>query len=200
LAGPPADWALRRQLEDFARTAGNAALHERLLAVDPPLARRLNEHDVRRVIRGLEVFESTGRPLSDLQRQAPLAEDLRPPHVYWLAPPREWLYRQIDRRVELMFEAGLVAEVARLLEAPRPPGRTARQALGYKEVFDHLAGRIPLDEARRLVQARTRQFAKRQFTWFRNLEECVPLKVTGEEPPARIAALLMGFAGTDSAR
>jgi tRNA dimethylallyltransferase len=185
--GPPADWNLRRELEALAKREGNVAVHARLSQVDPALATRLYPQDLRRVIRGIEVFQLTGVPLSVQQRQEPLRGDERPRHVYWLHPPRAWLHERIDRRVEEMFRAGLVAEVERLLACDRPPGKTARQALGYKEVLEHLEGRLPLAEAAELIQTRTRQFAKRQHTWFRNLIECTAIDTTGTESPGELA-------------
>lgn len=191
--GPPADWDLRRKLENLAALEGNEALHAMLSRVDPHLAARLHPRDVRRVIRGIEVFERTGMRLSVQQRQEPLPVEERPRHVYWLHPPREWLYERIDRRVEEMFRAGLVAEVEHLLASEHPPGKTARQALGYKEVIDHLEGRLTLAEAVALIQTRTRQFAKRQHTWYRNLAECQPVEITGNETPREIAERIFRF-------
>jgi tRNA dimethylallyltransferase len=185
--GPPADWDLRRKLEALAASAGNAAVHARLRQVDPALADRLAPRDLRRVIRGIEVFELTGAPLSAQQRQQPLPPEERPRHVCWLHPPRAWLYERIDRRVEEMFRGGLVAEVERLLSLEQPPGKTARQALGYKEVIAHLEGGLTLAETVALVQTRTRQFAKRQHTWFRNLVECNAVEMSGSETPFEIA-------------
>ncbi|MGE5191024.1 MAG: tRNA (adenosine(37)-N6)-dimethylallyltransferase MiaA [Deltaproteobacteria bacterium] len=185
--GPPADWNLRRNLEALAARAGNEAVHARLREVDPALAVRLPPQDLRRVIRGIEVFELTGAPLSAQQRQEPLPPAERPRHVYWLHPPRAWLYERIERRVEDMFRGGLVTEVERLLALEKPPGKTARQALGYKEVIAHLEGRLTLSETVALIQTRTRQFAKRQHTWFRNLVECTAVEITGSETPREIA-------------
>jgi len=188
--GPPADWELRHRLQATAHREGDVAVHHLLRQVDPPLAEKLHPHDVRRVIRWLEVFELTGVPLSRQQQQAPLPVEERPPHVYWLHPPREWLAERIDRRVALMFEQGLVAEVVRLLSGERGLSRTARQALGYEEVIDHLNGRATLAATIELIQTRTRQFAKRQYTWFRHLEECRPIAITGNESSREIAESL----------
>lgn len=187
--GPAADWELRRELETIARCEGNEALHARLSRVDPQLASRLPPADVRRVIRGIEVFTRTGIPLSIQQRQEPLTIDERP-RVFWLHPPRAWLYERIDRRVDEMFEGGLVKEVEGLLEREHPPGKTARQALGYKEVIDHLERGVSLPDTIALIQTRTRQFAKRQHTWFKNLVECTALEISGGESPLEIAAAL----------
>jgi tRNA dimethylallyltransferase len=191
--GPPADPELRTALEAEAASATPDELHARLQSVDPTTAGRLHAHDVRRVIRALEVHARTGRPLSELQRQQPLPPGQRPPNVFWLSPPRSWLYDRINRRVESMFEAGLLAEVRRLLSAPRPLGRTARQALGYQEAIDHLQGRASLAETVANIQTRTRQFAKRQHTWFRHLEECRPIEISGDETAVELAERLLRF-------
>jgi len=189
--GPPADPEVRQCLEDLARTEGELALHRRLQEVDLATAARLHPHDIRRVIRALEVHQLTGIPLSRQQREAaPLAPGDRPPLVGWLAPPRDWLYDRINRRVEEMFAAGLVEEVRALLDAPQGLGPTARQGLGYREVIEYLNGVHSLAEAITLIQTHTRQFAKRQHTWFRNLEECSPIEITGSESPAELAERL----------
>jgi tRNA dimethylallyltransferase len=190
LEGPPADWNLRKELDDLAEREGNEALRARLYRIDSALAARLHPDDRRRIIRGIEVFELTGVPLSAQQRQEALPCDVRPLHVYWLHPPRDWLYARIDQRVTEMFGAGLVEEVERLLASDCPPGKIARQALGYKEVIEHLGGGLSLAETVTLVQTRTRQFAKRQHTWFRNLNECTAVEITGAESPREIATRL----------
>jgi tRNA dimethylallyltransferase len=167
--GPPGDGALRARLEAEAEALGPRALHDRLRAVDPATATRLHPNDVRRVVRALEVFELTGRPISAWQTQwrgPPAAE------AVCLDLPRDELYRRIDERVLQMMRDGLLDEVRRLRELTPPLSREARQALGYKELLDHLDGRCPLDEAVGQVQARSRNFAKRQLTWFRHLPGC----------------------------
>lgn len=189
--GPPANWEYRQQLEVEAAEQGENYLHGLLQQVDAASAARLHARDSRRLIRALEVFRTTGVPLSVQQQERPLPPDQRPAHVYWLLPDRDWLYARIDRRVEQMMAAGLVDEVRQLLTAAHPPGRTAQQALGYREVIEHLKGLRPLDETVSLIQQRTRQFAKRQHTWFRNLEECVPVQVWGQEIPRETAARLV---------
>lgn len=177
-AGPPADWNYRRQLEEQARLHETSWLHQQLLKVDPKSAQRLHPNDARRLIRALEIHHLTGEPASELQDEAALPEVLRPQHVYWLHPDRDWLYDRINRRVEQMMEQGLEAEVHDLLERTPPIARTARQALGYREIIDWIDGHIASREATvALIQTRTRQFAKRQHTWFRNLEECRELRV-----------------------
>jgi tRNA dimethylallyltransferase len=196
--GPPADWSIRERLQKLADDAATKGDHywlmRQLEKVDPDSALRLHPNDQRRLIRALEVFEVTGKPLSQQQQQPPLAAGDRPEHVYWLSPPRDWLHDRINRRVELMLERGLVDEVRRLVKRPQPIAQTAAQGLGYKEVIDALGGdperslaAQQVAELTEVIQSRTRQFAKRQHTWFRNMEECQELEITGAETPAELA-------------
>jgi tRNA dimethylallyltransferase len=172
-SGPAEDRGLRDHLAQEAEEAGSQALHDRLAVVDPVTAARVHPHDVRRVIRALEIWQLTGQPISACQREwsATSAPGQTPPCL-WLDLPRETLYARINARVERMFAEGLVEEVRALRDLPRALSREARQALGYKEVFVHLDGGASLDETIALIQTRSRNFAKRQITWFRHLPEC----------------------------
>jgi tRNA dimethylallyltransferase len=176
--GPPADETIRRRLSEEAAVQGSESLHARLAAVDPVSAARLHVNDVRRVIRALEVWELTGRPISAWQTQwdgAKHPHDDPPSRCLWLDLPRAELYARINARVERMIAEGLVEEVRALRRLEHPPSREAAQALGYKEMFDHLDGRADLEETIRRIQTRSRQFAKRQITWFRHLPPCRPI-------------------------
>ena len=176
--GPPGNVELRIRLADEAGRAGPQALHDRLARVDPVAAGRLHPKDLRRVIRALEVWELTGRPISAWQsqwhREVDPAAGQEVPRCLWLDLPREELYARINARVERMFATGLIEEVKVLRALPRPLSREALQALGYKEVMRHLEGRASREETVALVQLRSRRFAKRQITWFRHLPECRP--------------------------
>jgi tRNA dimethylallyltransferase len=191
--GPPPDRLLRARLEAEARAHGSVALHQRLGEIDPVAASRIHPRDARRLVRAIEVFEQTGRPISARQVHFHAPPVSRGP-VFCLRWPREQLYERIDQRVRWMFEQGFVAEVCRLLDQPRPLSRTARQALGYKEVIEHLERATPLQETIELVQRRTRQFAKRQLTWFRGMPDNKPIlmsaTITTPEVVAEIAALM----------
>lgn len=168
---PAADEAFRRQMLDEIAGGGSAAMHRRLAAVDPAAAARIHPHDAKRIIRGLEVAHVTGRPLSTLQVPQPhpvfetqfLVRDL----------PRRLLAHRIDRRVEQMFATGLLEETEAALRLPGGIGQTARQAAGYAEALDVLAGRIDRSEAIRRTQQRTRQLAKRQLTWLRSFRHAI---------------------------
>ena len=189
--GPAADEDKRLVLEELAQEIGNERLHERLAGVDSVLAARLHPNDRRRIIRGLEVFEATGRPLSQWQN-----EHERPAagvKVFALGRPREALHRRIDERVLQMMEGGLVAEVERLLANPRGISDVAAQGVGYREVLDLLAGRLAEDEVVSRIQARTRQFAKRQETWFRGLAEVKTVQVGEEETAEEVAGRIEGL-------
>ncbi len=184
--GPGADPALRKALEEEADRLGDPAMHARLAGLDPAAASRLHPNDRRRVVRALEVIEATGRTLTEQQvehgRPAP---DSVP--VFALERPRAELLGRIDRRVEAMFAEGLVEEVRALHFAPRPLALAPSQGVGYREVIDLLEGRVDLAGAVSMTQARTRQFAKRQATWFRGLIEVRAWPVAPDEPPEATA-------------
>lgn len=179
--GPARDPALREQLEAEARSAGAPALHARLAAVDAVTADRLHPHDLRRVIRALEVWQLTGRPMSAWQTEWPgRGPTSAPPapeteRCRWLDLPRSELHARIDARVVQMVQDGFATEVRALRQLPRPLSREAAQALGYREMAAFLDGQLSLDETIRRIQTRTRQFAKRQRTWFRHLPGCRPV-------------------------
>ena len=200
-AGPPANADLRCELEAVLQVQGPAALHERLRGVDPVTAARLPVNDTRRIIRALEVQTLTGQPLSEQHQQTPRPLDERPEHVYWLEPQRPWLHARINQRVVQMVDAGLVEEVTRLQTRQPPIGPTARQGLAYKEVLDWLdQPETEFSAVVELIQTRTRQFAKRQHTWFRNLVECGAITIAPEEPAATIAEKLLSHTTKTASR
>jgi len=185
--GPSADSQLRRQLAEEARRHGSAALHVQLVLVDPLAAARLHPNDTRRLIRALEVFELTGRPISQWQRQFETGRPAEECRVFVLQWPKQELNARIDARVDAMFAAGLIDETRELISGPLPLSRTARQAVGYREVIEHLAGQRDLPATIELVKLRTRQFAKRQATWFRSLSECRFVQMSREIDVAEVA-------------
>lgn len=169
---PPTDPNVRSALEQEAVRLGPQAFHAKLAAVDPKTAARLHANDTRRIVRALEVYQATGRPISQLQRtwsSATFANQsaVRLIPAVMLDWPRPELYRRIDARVDAMLAAGWLEECRRLVD--QPLSREARQAVGYAELFAHLRGDLSLAEAAEKIKTRTRQFAKRQLTWFRKL-------------------------------
>lgn len=165
---PPGNPAVRARLEAEAAAVGAAEFHRRLAAEDPASAARLHPNDVRRTVRAREVFAVSGRPLSSFTPNGE-GEARRSPPAVALDWPRDALHRRIDERVHAMLVAGWPDEVRRLLALPRRPSKEAWQAIGYRELEEHLSGGPGWDETVARIQAATRQFAKRQLTWFRSL-------------------------------
>lgn len=196
--GPGADWALRAELVRQAAEQPPGWLHAQLAAVDPPSAERLHPNDHRRLIRAIEVFRITGVPISSHQRQFEYALPAERCRVFVLQWPRDILHRRIDARVDTMIAAGLAAEVSEVHSACAQQGRTmsrtAMQALGYREMTAHLRGRCNLAEAVAAVKAHTRQFAKRQETWFRSLSECRFVPMDERSGTDQIAQLIAEIA------
>ncbi len=163
----PGRWPeVRAALEERAAIEGSAALHQELTALDPVAASRMEPSNERRVVRALEVTLGSGRAFSSFGP----GMDQYPPVEFeqvGLQWPREVLTARIAERVGRMMAAGLLTEVEQLLAEPLPLSRSARQALGYKELIAHLEGEVSLDEAVSSVIVRTRQFAVRQERWFR---------------------------------
>ncbi|MBN1966868.1 MAG: tRNA (adenosine(37)-N6)-dimethylallyltransferase MiaA [Anaerolineae bacterium] len=164
----PPNPALRRELEAFAAEHSPDALHTRLLQHDPAAAAAIHPNNVRRVVRALEVFIESGTPISELQRQTP-----PPYHVLQigLARTRDDLYARIDARLACMMEGGLLAEVRGLLAAGYSRHLPAMSGLGYRQLVAHLAGECTLDEALAAIRSETRDFARRQDTWFRKYNQ-----------------------------
>ena len=164
---PSSDPPLRERLKEEAERVGSPALHERLSAVDPDTAARLHPNDTYRIVRALEVFEVSGRPISRQQRRHRFADAPYRALKIGLFMERESLYRRIDRRCALMLETGLIEEVKDLLERGYGPELKPMQSIGYRHAVDYLQGRTSLEETRRLFARDTRRYAKRQLTWFR---------------------------------
>ncbi|MBN2971566.1 tRNA (adenosine(37)-N6)-dimethylallyltransferase MiaA [Roseomonas aeriglobus] len=163
---PDIDPLVRAEVRD----ASVASNHARLVEHDPAAAARLNPADTTRVARALEVVLSTGRPLAgwQAQRSRGIGERIDLTATI-LLPPRDWLMARCDARLATMFDTGGVAEVAALLERDDvAPGSPVRRAIGVPDIADWLCGNLTRDEALARASAATRQYAKRQYTWFRN--------------------------------
>ncbi len=165
-----ADEAVRAKLRAIAdKPNGQIRLHEMLEAVDPQTAEKLHPNDVRRVMRALEIYETSGKTKSE---QANDAQQEGRYHVlvYGLSQPREKMYARINARVDEMMAAGLADEVKTLLAQGVEPNRAggAMQAIGYKEIVGALRGDMPMSRAVELIKQNSRRYAKRQWTWFRH--------------------------------
>jgi tRNA dimethylallyltransferase len=183
---PPADLELRRELE--AKPLEDL-LHE-LAREDPLTFERIDRRNPRRVIRALEVFRLTGKPFSaqraEWQTEPPPLQT-SPPGVLVLSRESDDLRARIDARVDEMFRRGLVAETEQLLQRGLAGNRSAMQAIGYRQVVEHLRGDRSLAETIVLVKVRTRQFAKRQGTWFRRQLPSLWIRCRRADGPAEVA-------------
>ena len=176
------DEALRRELMDIARQPeGRARLHAMLAEIDPESAARLHENDVRRVTRAIEVYRLTGVTQTRQMQLDAQREGDYDVAMFALEWPRDTLYDRIDRRVDQMLAAGLVSEVERL-RADERAHPTALQAIGYKEISAALDGAISMDEAVRLIKQATRNYAKKQMTWFRRDAHTRWISAEGKTP------------------
>lgn len=163
------DDALRTELEALHATAGPEALWRRLAAADPDRARALHENDVRRVIRAIEIVESTGRLASE-QRDQWDGPDRRAAIVVALRRSEDDLLRRIAARTAAMLAAGLVDEIARLAADPRGVSKELRQSIGFDDALERIAGRIDDRELGARITAATRRFTKRQSTFLRGFD------------------------------
>lgn len=161
------DTVFRNRLEDLANQQGNEVLHDMLRAVDPVSAEKIHANNRKRVIRALEFYEKTKTPISE-HNEAEAAKESPYAFCYFvLNDDREKVYERIERRIDLMLEAGLIEEVKCLQEKGYHKSMVSMQGLGYKEILAYLEGEISLEEAIYILKRDTRHFAKRQLTWFR---------------------------------
>ena len=177
----------RRRYEAIAADEGPEELHRLLLERDPRSAALIHPHNVKRVIRALEMLDG-GVSYADQAAGFSTPRARYPYRMYALTMDRAHLYERIDARVDRMIGAGLVEEVRGLMDRGAGEALTARQAIGYKELIQHLAGEISLDEAVALIKQRTRRYAKRQLAWCRRDERTIWIDVekTGIEGAAEM--------------
>lgn len=164
---------IRQELESIAAQKGNEYLHDMLKECDPKSAEMIHANNVKRVIRAIEFYRQTGKCISEhneKERQKEAAYDSR---YFVLTDERERLYQNIDKRVDIMINDGLVDEVKRLLDMGCKRDSVAMQGLGYKEIIAYLLGEISLEEAVYIIKRDTRHFAKRQLTWFRREKDVI---------------------------
>lgn len=163
--GPSADWDFRAKLQEEEKAHGSGHLYSLLSRIDPKSAARIKPKDMRRIVRAIEIYHLTGRPISELQKEW---EMQRPEiTIIGLDMERVMLNERINKRVDEMFSQGLIEEIKRLVESGIEKNRTAMQAIGYKEIIGYLNGEYNLERAQELLKRNSRRYAKRQLTWFR---------------------------------
>ena len=175
--GPGSDETIRQRLKEQGDAEGFFELHKRLKAVDPDAGERIHPNDEKRIIRALEVFELTGKPISTFQTQwdAPADSDW---FVIGLRREKDIESSRMNARVKRMMDEGLRGEVAGLLAEEKPLSKQAAAAIGYAEMIAHLNGEMDFDEAVEKIKINTRRFAKSQRTWFKTFRNVNWLDIT----------------------
>jgi tRNA dimethylallyltransferase len=190
--GPGADEQIRDQLKAQAQTEGLDKLYAQLQKIDPAAATKISANDPRRIIRALEVYKLTGKPISAFQQQwdANASQDWS---IIGLRREKTEESKRINARVKKMIDTGLVDEVKQLLAEPIPLSKQARSAIGYAEIINHLTGQITLDDAIELIKKNTRKLAKAQRTWFKTFKNVNFLDLAPDETVDSILNRVQGI-------
>jgi tRNA dimethylallyltransferase len=183
--GPGTDEKTRAKLQERIETEGLAELYHELTKIDPAAADRINPNDVKRIIRALEVYQLTSKPISSFQKQwqQQVKHDWT---IIGLRREKADASSRINKRVKKMIDAGLVDEVKSLLAEDKPLSKQARSAIGYAEIIEHLSGRTNLEDAIELIKKNTRRLAKGQRTWFKTFRDVHWLDIAENETPQHI--------------
>jgi len=180
--------SIREGLYRLAESRGNQYLHKRLQNIDPEAALKIHPNDTRRIVRALEVFKNTGKPISFLQKQRKGLNQEYDVKIFCLNMPREKLYKIIDERVDKMFARGIVSEAKKLLKSRL--SKTASSAIGLRELKGYFDGLYDLEEVKHLIKRNTRLYAKRQLTWFRKDKRINWINISDKEEPKEVAERL----------
>jgi len=179
------DESIRKKLYKEAESSGSLAMHDKLKKIDPRAASKIHPNDLKRIVRALEVFETTGKPISDLQKLRRGLADEYEIKSFCLNMARDKLYQRIEERINKMFRKGLVKEAAGLLKLKL--SRTASYAIGLRELKGYFEKQYDLNEAKRQMARNTCLYSKRQLTWFRKDKRIKWVEVEPEEKPSVIA-------------
>jgi len=190
--GPGTDEKIRNQLQQRAEAEGLKQLYRQLETVDSIAAQRIHPNDAKRIIRALEVYELTGKPISALQQQwkNDAGNDWT---IIGLRSDKAEANRRINSRVKKMIAAGLIDEVKSLLAEDKPLSKQAQCAIGYAEIIDYLNGKTSLEDATELIKKNTRRLAKNQRTWFKTFKNINWLALNPEEPPEKTLTRIMAL-------
>ena len=164
------DYELREELHKLAVKKGSEHLLEMLAEFDEVSAKRLHPNNLRRIIRAIEFYKVTGKPISEHQEETKQTESRYNPLMFLIDWDRDVLYDRINRRVDIMLEEGLLDEVKHLMDMGYTQELNSMKGIGYKEVMDYFDGKMSLDETIELIKQSSRRCAKRQLTWFRRDE------------------------------
>ena len=186
--GVGTDENIRTELRARTEAEGLAQLHRELTKIDPDAAERINPNDARRIVRALEVYQLTGKPISSFQKQWQQHQMKHDWTIIGLRREKADASSRINKRVKNMIDAGLVDEVKSLLDEEKPLGIQARCAIGYAEMIEYLNGQMSLEDATELIKVHTRRLAKGQRTWFKTFQNVHWLDITEDETPEQILA------------
>ena len=184
--GAGTDEKIRTELRSRAEAEGLAELHRELTKIDPVAAERINPNDAKRIVRALEVYQLTGKPISSFQKQWQQRQMKHDWTIIGLRREKADASSRINKRVKNMIDAGLVDEVKSLLAEDRPLSDQARCAIGYAEIIDYLNGKTSLKDAVERIKINTRRLAKGQRTWFKTFRNVNWLDIAPEEPLEKI--------------
>jgi tRNA dimethylallyltransferase len=184
--GPARDEQIRLRLKQRAQAEGLETLYKQLVEIDPAAAQKIHANDLKRIIRALEVYELTGKPISGFQQQWQIPAAGHKWTIIGLRREKTVENSRINQRVKNMIEAGLVDEVKSLLAEDKPLSMQARCAIGYAEIIDYLNGKTTLDDAVELIKKNSRRFAKSQRTWFKTFRNVHWLDISPDEPAEKI--------------
>jgi tRNA dimethylallyltransferase len=184
--GPSENEEIRDQLRQRAKNEGLETLHKELAQIDPKAAQRIDPNDAKRIVRALEIFELTGKPISSMQKQFDADRTIHDWTVIGLRRDKTIENMRINERVKKMIADGLLDEVKSLLAEEKPLSKQARCAIGYAELLDYLQGYGTLDEAVEKIKKNTRRLAKSQRTWFKRFEHVNWLDLTQQERTEQI--------------
>lgn len=190
------DWTLREQLKKEAEEKGNEYIYNKLKDIDPKAAEKIHKNDIRRIIRAIEVFKHTKKPISyhqQMSRKVPPKHDFI---VFGLRMDRNKLYERINKRVDKMLEKGLVDEVRNLVKLGYDKNTIAMQGLGYKEIIYFLRGLLSFEEAVNLLKRDTRRYAKRQITWFKRIDNIQWIDVDKGNPLPKLLKNIKSYIAT----
>lgn len=189
--GPGTNDRIRKKLKAQIDTQGLAYLHKKLAEKDPDAAERIHPNDARRIVRALEVFELTGKPISSFQQQFDTENTLRDWKIIGLRRDKANTGTRINQRVKRMIENGFVDEVKALLAEDKPLSKQAASAIGYAEIIDHLNGNLSFEDAVEKIKINTRRFAKAQRTWFKTFKGVNWLDIAEDESSEDILSRTM---------
>jgi len=184
--GAGTDEQIRTELRARANAEGLSELYRDLKKIDAAAAERINPNDTKRIVRALEVYQLTGKPISSLQKQWQQHQIKHDWTIIGLRREKADTSSRINRRIKKMISAGLVDEVKSLLDEEKPISKQARCAIGYAEIIEHLSRHTSLEDAVELIKINTRRLAKGQRTWFKTFQDVHWLDVAEDEKPGQI--------------